>query len=351
MAKVVVGMSGGVDSSVTAYLLREQGHEVAGVSFMLWEARERTDFRTCCSLEAINGAAETARSLGIAHTVIDVRGDFIDNVIEPFVDGYLHGITPNPCVLCNLHIKFPCLLKEAERIGAEFIATGHYARVEKVDGHCLLKKGIDPVKDQTYFLYVLNRDTLCRLLLPLGDYRKESVREIARGLNLPAAQRPESVEICFIPEGDYPSFISNIVPEAAKPGPIIGPEGRVLGTHKGIFNYTVGQRRGLNISSAEPLYVIRIDPENNAVHVGSREMAFKREMRVGDLNWIAPPVSRITAKIRSMMRDEAAVLLMEEGKDIVTLVFDEPQWAPAPGQSAVFYRGDVVLGGGIIKRD
>ncbi|NOY38776.1 MAG: tRNA 2-thiouridine(34) synthase MnmA [Nitrospirae bacterium] len=351
MAKVVVGMSGGVDSSVTAYLLKEQGHEVAGISFMLWEARERTDFRTCCSLEAINGAAETAKALGITHRVIDVRGDFIDKVIEPFVDGYLHGITPNPCVLCNLHIKFPYLLKEAERIGAEFISTGHYARVERVDGHCLLKKGVDPVKDQTYFLYVLNRDTLSRLLFPLGLYTKESVREIARGLKLPAAQRPESVEICFIPEGDYPSFISNLVPEAVKPGPVIGPEGNVLGTHKGIFNYTVGQRRGLNISSAEPLYVIKIDPENNAIHVGSREMAFKREMKVGDLNWIAPPVNRVTAKIRSMMRDEAAVLLMEESGDMVKLVFDEPQWAPAPGQNAVFYRGDVVLGGGIIQRD
>ncbi|VAX30069.1 tRNA-specific 2-thiouridylase MnmA [hydrothermal vent metagenome] len=351
MAKVVVGMSGGVDSSVTAYLLKEQGHEVVGVSFMLWEARERTDFRTCCSLEAIGGAAETAKALGITHRVIDVRGDFIDKVIEPFVDAYLHGITPNPCVLCNLHIKFPYLLKEAERTGAEFISTGHYARVERIDGDCLLKKGIDPVKDQTYFLYVLNRDTLCRLLFPLGVYTKESVREIAGRLKLPAAQRPESVEICFIPEGDYPSFISNIVVEAVKSGPITGPDGSVLGTHKGIFNYTVGQRRGLNVSSAEPLYVIKIDTENNAIHVGSREMAFKREMRVGDLNWIAPPVNRVTAKIRSMMKDEAAVLLMEEGGDIVTLVFDEPQWAPAPGQAAVFYRGDVVLGGGIILRD
>jgi len=348
MAKVVVGMSGGVDSSVTAHLLKEQGHEVAGVSFMLWETRERRDFRTCCSLEAINGAAETAEALGITHKVVDVRGDFIDKVIEPFVDAYLHGTTPNPCVLCNLHIKFPYLLREAGVLGADFISTGHYARVERDGGEWLLKKGIDPVKDQTYFLYVLNRDILCRLLFPLGDYTKERVRDIARGLKLPASQRPESVEICFIPEGDYPSFISRIVPEALRSGPVIGPDGSVLGTHQGIFNYTVGQRRGLNVSSTEPLYVIRIDAENNAIHVGPRHMAFQREMLVRELNWISPPVDRVTAKIRSMMRDEPALLLMEE-EGVVRLVFDEPQWAPAPGQSAVFYRGDVVLGGGIIR--
>ncbi len=347
MAKVIVGMSGGVDSSVAAHLLKEQGHEVTGVSFMLWEARERRDFRTCCSLEAIDGAAETARLLGITHRVVDVRGDFIEKVIEPFVDAYIHGTTPNPCVLCNLHIKFPRLLKEADQLGAEFVSTGHYARVERGEVGPLLKRGLDPVKDQTYFLYVLTRDILGRLLFPLGYYTKDRVRVIARGLDLPAARRPESVEICFIPEGDYPSFISGIAPEAESPGPVIGPDGSRIGTHRGIFNYTVGQRRGLNVSSTEPLYVIRIDAENNAIHVGPREMAFQREVLVKEVNWIAPPKERVTAKIRSMMRDEPAALVMEE-QGSVRLVFDEPQWAPAPGQSAVFYSGDVVLGGGTI---
>jgi len=340
-------MSGGVDSSVTAHLLREQGHDVTGVSFMLWETRDRTDFRTCCSVEAINGASETARILGIPHRVVDVRGEFIEKVIEPFVDSYLRGMTPNPCVLCNLHVKFPYLVKAADEAGAECISTGHYARVEKDEGAWLLKKGFDPGKDQTYFLYVLDRDIMGRLLFPLGYHTKERVRDIARGLNLPAARRPESVEICFIPEGDYPSFIRGIVPEAARSGPVIGPDGSVLGTHQGIFNYTVGQRRGLNVSSAEPLYVIRIDAENNAIHVGPRHMAFHREVLVKDLNWIAPPVERVTAKIRSMMKDEPAVLVTEENGS-VRLIFDEPQWAPAPGQSAVFYNGDVVLGGGMI---
>ncbi len=349
MAKVVVGMSGGVDSSVAAYLLREAGHEVTGVSFMLWEARGRTDFRTCCSLDAMKGAAETSRALGIAHEVVDVRGDFIDKVIEPFVDGYLRGVTPNPCVLCNLHVKFPHLLSAADSLGAGFVSTGHYARVEKGDGLCLLKKGADPVKDQTYFLYVLRQEVLERLIFPLGDFRKERVRETAVELGLPAARRPESVEICFIEDGDYSSFIAELAPEAARPGPIIGPDGTVLGTHRGIFNYTVGQRRGLNVPSREPLYVIRIDAVENAIHVGPRGMAFMKEVDVRDLNWIVPPERKVTAKIRSMMRDEPAELLVDEERDRARLVFDEPQWAPAPGQSAVFYRGDVVLGGGIIE--
>ncbi len=306
----------------------------------------RRNLRTCCAIEAINEAAETARMLGIAHKAVDVRVEFMEKVIEPFIDGYLNGTTPNPCVLCNLHIKFPYLRKEAEDVGADLIATGHYARVEGDGGGWLLKKGTDPAKDQSYFLYVLDRETLGRLRLPLGLYTKEKVRRIARDLGLPAARRPESVEICFIEEGGYSCFISNIVPEASRPGPIIGPDGSVLGMHRGVHNYTVGQRRGLNISAPEPLYVIRIDAEDNAVYVGPREMAYRREVTVMDVNWLAGPVRRVTAKVRSMMRDEPAELTLEG--DLVRLVFDRPQWAPAPGQSAVFYDGDVVLGGGTI---
>lgn len=340
-------MSGGVDSSVTAYLLKEGGYNVEGVSFILWEARSRVDPRSCCSLQAIESARETSEIIGIPHRAVDVRGEFMDKVIDPFVEDYLKGVTPNPCVLCNLHIKFPFLLNEAERAGVGFIATGHYARVEGADGRHLLKKGLDPGKDQSYFLYVLNQNTLNRLLLPLGVYTKKAVREIAAGAGLPAMRRPESVEICFIEE-DYCSFIRNLIPGASRPGPVIGPDGDVIGTHQGIYNFTVGQRRGLNISYREPLYVIRIDPDSNTVYTGTREIAMRREVTVRALNWISGPIERVTAKIRSMMRDEPATMSVEEGGSIVRLLFDAPQWAPAPGQSAVFYDGDVVIGGGVI---
>jgi len=348
MKKVIVGMSGGVDSSVTACLLKEEGYEVEGVSFILWEARARLNPRTCCSLDAIEGAKETAELLGIRHRAVDVRDDFMEKVIDPFVDAYLRGLTPNPCILCNIHIKFPCLLREAEKSGAEFIATGHYSRIQRRGGGYVLMKGVDPSKDQSYFLYVLKGETMKRLIFPLGTYRKDRVREIARDLDLPAVKRPESVEICFIEE-DYSCFIRDLMPEASRPGPIIGPGGEVLGTHRGIYNYTMGQRRGLNIAHGEPLYVRRIDAERNEVHVGPRETAFGQEVVVGDLNWITGPVERITARIRSMMRDEPASLYPEEGAGRVRVVFDEPQWAPAPGQSVVFYDGDLVIGGGIIQ--
>ncbi len=357
--KVLVGMSGGVDSSVTAYLLKEAGYEVEGISFILFETRGRKSPRSCCSLEAIQDAALSAAMVGVRHTALELRSEFIEKVIDPFVNGYLQGITPNPCVLCNLHIKFPYLLREADKRGASYIATGHYARVEKAeDRGFVLLKGLDSSKDQSYFLYVLNQTVLSRLVLPLGTYRKEHVREIARRLNLPSAKRPESVEICFVDNGDYACFIKNLLPEAEKPGPIIGPDGSVLGTHKGIFNYTIGQRRGLNIHYKEPLYVLKIDARTNTITVGTKTMAMKTEVVVEDINWIQgfPPTKeghpiRVTAKIRSMMRDEPAELQIQKGGREVKIIFDEPQWAPAPGQAAVFYQDEELLGGGTIKND
>lgn len=343
-------MSGGVDSSVTAHLLKEHGYEVEGVSFILWEARQRTDFTGCCSLESKESAARTAKSLGIRHDSIDVRQEFIEKVIEPFVDAYAKGMTPNPCILCNRHIKFPFLLKEAEKRGAEFIATGHYARVNTEGVEYFLRKGIDPKKDQSYVLYVLSRDALQRLLLPLGEYRKQEVRELARSLHLEAADRPESQEICFIEDRDYSGFIEKLLPDAAKPGRIMDRSGKVVGTHKGIFRYTLGQRKGLNIASLEPHYVTKIESAQNIVYVGSQEEAKIREFLAGDLNWLIPPPSgrfRATVKVRSMMADRPATV--ELSGDKVKVSFDEPQWAPAPGQSAVFYDGDIVIGGGIIE--
>jgi len=353
-------MSGGVDSSVTAYILKERGFEVEGLSFMLWEARDRGDFSACCSSEATAGASLTADILGIRHASVDVREAFIEKVIEPFVEAYTRGITPNPCILCNRHIKFPFLLSEAGKRGAEFIATGHYARIGRgaetgspvtlpAEG-IFLKKGVDQKKDQSYVLYVLNKDDLERIVLPLGDLKKPEVRQIARSLRLPAADRPESQEICFIGEGGYSRFIEDLSPSACNPGPIIDNSGKTVGTHKGIFCYTIGQRKGLGIYSPTPYYVTSIDTKRNTVFVGRQEEAMMKEVVVTDLNWLATPpatVFRASVKVRSMMADRPA--LVELTDDYARILFDEPLWAPAAGQSAVFYLGDAVLGGGIIK--
>lgn len=353
MQKVILGMSGGVDSSVTAHLLAEQGYEVEGVSFQLWESRGRKDFSGCCSLIAAQSAARTAATLGIRHNSVDVRFAFIEQVIEPFADAYSAGITPNPCILCNQHIKFPFLLKEAEKRGAEYISTGHYARIardETGNGNVLMKKGIDSRKDQSYVLYVLKKEEIKRLLLPLGDYRKDNVRKIARSLDLEAADRPESQEICFIEDNDYCGFLEKLSPSLCRPGPLKDLKGQELGIHQGIHRYTIGQRKGLGISSLLPYYVAKIDSETNTVFLGSRDDARCRDVILKALNWLVPPISnsfRATVKVRSMMKDMPAAIEMIG--DTVKVVFDEPQWAPAPGQSAVFYDRDVVTGGGIIQ--
>ncbi len=345
-------MSGGVDSSVTACLLREQGFDVEGVSFVLWEARNRSDFTACCSLEATRSASATARSLGITHTSVDVRQEFVEKVIEPFVDSYSRGLTPNPCILCNRHIKFPFLLREAEKSGAEYIATGHYARTAAPAGGnntTALRKGIDAGKDQSYVLYCLQHNELNRLVLPLGEHCKSAVRAIARSLKLDAADRPESQEICFIENRSYASFIEKLSPSACEPGAIVNREGKTIGTHKGICRYTVGQRKGLGIAAPDPYYVTRVDAANNTIEVGSLEETKATEITVSDLNWISSPKAgsfRATVKVRSMMRDRPASVQMRG--DVARVIFDEPQFAPAPGQSAVFYDGDAVIGGGII---
>lgn len=410
MPKVIVGMSGGVDSSVAAYLLREKGYEVEGLSFILWEKRSKADFKTCCSLQAVEEAAKTARYIGIPHRIADVKDDFVEKVIEPFMNAYAAGSTPNPCILCNRFIKFPLLIKEAEMRGAEYIATGHYARVEPeksaVNSHqslaktndqwpmtndrpsnsllvtrrSLLKKGVDPKKDQSYVLYILNQEQLKKLVLPLGYYRKDEVREIAKDLKLPAAKRAESQEVCFVEDRNYFKFIEKLSPLAGKPGPIIDMTGKVIGTHKGIHAYTIGQRKRLGIAQKKPIYVVKIDALKNAVYVGSQETAKKREFYVEDLNWIIPPIPpllppqaeggegglsfKTSVKVRSTMKDEPATIFLVTSHELrvkgieqnkyeslksVRLVFDEPQWAPASGQSAVFYNDDVVIGGGVIK--
>lgn len=354
--RIIVGMSGGVDSSVTAYLLKNQGYEVEGLSFILYEARLKGTFTGCCSIEAINDAKRTAERIGIRHNRIDLREEFMEKVIEPFMEAYSKGITPNPCILCNEYIKFPYLLNFADESGAEFIATGHYARIDR-DGFPVLKKGIDRKKDQSYVLYILKREELKRLVLPLGHRTKEEVRRIAQSLNMPAAKRPESQEICFIEDRKYFRLFNEVF--SPSEGPIIEADtGRILGKHGGIHLFTIGQRKRLGISAAKPLYVVRIDPSEKAVYVGPRERALKREFDVVDINWLLDRdlndllnkggIFRAGVKIRSMMTDEPATITVHD-RYRATVSFDEPQWAPAPGQSAVFYEKDSVIGGGIIS--
>ncbi len=356
--RVIVGMSGGVDSSVTAYLLKESGYDVEGLSFILYEARLKGTFTGCCSIEAINDAQRTAESIGVRHSRIDLREEFMEKVIEPFIEAYSKGLTPNPCILCNRYIKFPYLFKIASERDARFIATGHYARVED-NGLPVLKKGIDIKKDQSYVLYILKRDELRRLILPLGYKKKDEVRSLALSLRLPAAKRPESQEICFIEDRNYFRLLNNVLPPTE--GPIIDVKtGNVLGKHQGIHLFTIGQRKRLGISTGKPLYVVRIDPAEMAVYVGPKEMALQREFEVKEINWFLKekilmgkgPASgrefRATVKIRSMMKDAPALITLIN-EDSVRVSFDEPQWAPAPGQSAVFYDKDIVVGGGIIR--
>lgn len=370
MKKVIVGMSGGVDSSVTAYLLTEQGYSVEGISFILYEARLKNTFTGCCSIEAINDARRTAEHMGVTHAAVDLRNEFIQKVIEPFIEAYSQGITPNPCILCNKYIKFPYLLKIANEKGADFIATGHYARVEKSrqsgEEKVFLKKGVDTKKDQSYVLYVLREEELIRLKLPLGEKTKDEVREIARMLNLPAAKRPESQEICFIEDRNYFKFLEHLT--EPKEGPIIDVEtGNVLGSHKGLHLYTIGQRKRLGIAKGKPLFVTRIDHSKNAIYVGPREAAMMKEFVVKDINWLIIsaeaqkcrsaeaeaikdseiPRFRASVKVRSMMKDEPATILILDD-NMAKVIYDEPQWAPAPGQSAVFYDEDMVIGGGVI---
>lgn len=354
MASVIVGMSGGVDSSITAYILKEQGYDVEGISFILYEARMKQTFTGCCSIEAIKDASNTALAIGISHSSIDLREEFMEKVIEPFISAYCNGMTPNPCIMCNRHIKFPYLLKIADEKRADFIATGHYAKVELSQGSrvnsqlYLLKKGLDSKKDQSYVLYVLKKEELKRLLLPLGNKKKDDVREIAKTLNLPAAKRPESQEICFVEDNDYCRFIEGL--SANTCGEIVEAEtGIVLGKHTGIHLYTIGQRKRLGIATGKPLYVTKIDPKTKIIYVGDKNLAMAHRFFVEDINWLGEKESRFTAsvKIRSTMQAEPANIEIK-GENSAEITFNEPQWASAPGQSAVFYKNDIVIGGGII---
>jgi len=353
MVKVVVGMSGGVDSSVAAALLKEDGYQVIGVTMQIWLPESR-QFGGCCGLTAIEDARKVAYKLGIPHYVMNFREVFTDKVINYFVKEYRRGRTPNPCIRCNQHIKFGALLEKARGLGADFVATGHHARIEKgaTEGRYLLKKGLDRNKDQSYFLYTLTQGQLSHSLMPIGNLTKEKVREIARDLRLPVAGKPQSQEICFIPDENYGEFLKDYLPDAEKPGPVLDEGGNIIGSHRGILFHTIGQRKGLGIAFAEPLYVIAIDAERNAVIVGTKEETLGDELVASDLNWIAidkPTYPLVThARIR-YRHPEAEAVVTPLDETSVEVKFTRPQLAITPGQAVVFYQGDTVLGGGTIE--
>lgn len=357
--KVVVAMSGGVDSSVAAAILKDSGYDVTGVTMNLFtlprEICRSEGLFSCCGQKAVEDAHQVAIHLGIPHFVADLRKEFEAAVIADFAREYGRGRTPNPCIRCNERIKFRLFLQRARRLGANCIATGHHARVIRKPGAGgdLLKKGKDRAKDQSYFLYRLNQSHLARVLMPVGDLTKAEVRETARRLGLPVAEKQESQETCFAPLGNYPEFLTQLAPGAFRTGPILDLEGHVLGEHKGIGNYTVGQRRGLGISAPRPLYVAAIDARRNAVIIGDEKDLFRKTLQASAVHLIAggkieKPVV-VKAKIRYKHR-EARALVIPVSARRVRVEFDRPQRAITPGQSVVFYRRDVVLGGGIIDR-
>lgn len=350
--RVVVAMSGGVDSSVAAALLVAQGFEVVGITLHL-----AGDASRCCSLDDADDARRVAEELGIRFYVANYTDRFRKEVMEPFADAYLAGRTPIPCVTCNRRFKFHHLLERALALGATRVATGHYARVEahSTDGRRVLRTARDLDKDQTYFLFDLDQAQLGRLEFPLGDLRKDEVRAVARSLGLATADKPESQEICFVPDGDYAQVVEALRPEAIPgEGEVVTADGRVLGRHRGIHHFTVGQRRGLRISSAERLFVVRIDAEANRVVVGDAKSLETSEASAGGVRWISgeAPDGPIEARVRIRHHHEGVrAEIVAEGEARVRLRFLEPVRAVSPGQAAVFYRDDEVLGGGWLERD
>jgi tRNA-specific 2-thiouridylase len=350
--RIVVAMSGGVDSSVAAALLAREGHEVIGLSMQLYDQRGgEIRFGSCCTIDDLHDARRVAARLGIPHYIVNFERQFGEQVVSNFVREYSAGRTPIPCVHCNGDLKFATLAERAAGLGADFVATGHYARVERgADGRFLLRRGLDPAKDQSYFLFTLDQAQLAHAMFPVGALEKTDVRAQARELGLPISEKPDSHEICFVPDGDYAAFVERRTAVAGA-GPIRDVAGTVVGRHDGVHRFTVGQRKGLGLSSPIPLYVVNIDAAANSVTVGPREALQRTSLTASGVNWIAgtpPPAgTRVCAQIRYKHR-EAPAAITPFDRARVDVVFDGPQNAVAPGQAVVFYDGESVLGGGWI---
>lgn len=352
---VVVGMSGGVDSSVAAYLLKEQGYNVIGVTMQIWQDDYNEQDRVgegCCGITAVDDARRVADSIGIPHYVMNFKQEFKENVIDYFLSEYELGRTPNPCIACNRYVKWEALLKRSIEIGADYIATGHYARIEMLDnGRYAIRNSVTAKKDQTYALFNLTQEQLKRTLMPVGDYEKDEIRNIARQANLPVAGKPDSQDICFVPDGDYAGFVNSHSKNSPVCGDFVDIYGNVIGQHKGIINYTIGQRKGLNLAMGHPVFVTEIRPETNEVVIGENEDVFSTRLRASKLNFMSvedvKDEARVTAKIR-YNHTGSMCTVKRVGEDVVECIFDEPVRAVTPGQAVVFYDGEYVLGGGII---
>lgn len=346
-------MSGGVDSSAAALMLSRQGYEVLGVTLHLYDNETvGLDSRTCCSLEDVEDARRTCWSLGCRHYTLNRKELFLQDVISPFVETYQQGNTPNPCIDCNRRVKIPALHRFMKEMGGQVFATGHYVQVEHTpDGRHLLKKGRDAKKDQSYMLYTMTQEQLAHAVFPLGGFTKDEIRQFAEEHRLSSAYKPDSQDICFVPNGDYVDFLTRHTGTAPEPGPFLDPEGKVLGTHRGYVGYTIGQRKGLGVPAASRLYVYEKDPAANIVRLGEESRIYSRELDAVRLNLIGldsiPQPIHVRAKIRYHHAEQPCTV-EQTGPDSIHIIFDEPQRAIAPGQSLVLYDGDYVLGGGVI---
>ena len=352
--RIVVAMSGGVDSSVAAALLAEAGHEVIGLSMQLYDQQEgHAGFGTCCSIDDLHDARRVAAALGIPHYIVNFEEQFQERVIANFVSEYATGRTPIPCARCNSDLKFAALLDRARGLDAEMVATGHYARVDRdaARNRYVLRRGFDASKDQSYFLFSLDQEQLARASFPVGSWTKNSVRQYARTHALPVADKPDSQEICFVPDRDYAAFVERQAPDVRAEGPVVDRSGTPLGRHAGVHRFTVGQRKGLDVSAPGPWYVLEIRPSDRTVVVGPRDALERTALTASRVNWIAcePPVAprRVTAQIRHRHVPAAANVQALDAQR-ASIAFDVPQVAVTPGQAVVFYDGDVVIGGGWI---